>query len=215
MFKRIAQLLRSKSASGVALALGLASVNVAEAQHPEPAPREFLVMPEPLGQHVNRFCSVQIANAIPTRFIFFPNEWYMGGHELGPMGSQHLLAVAHASPKANYPIVVEASGNHMLDEARRIQLVMELQQHGMQDAGHRVVVNLPSGAGLRGEQAEQTYQSWLISGNNDFNRGLYPGLGGAGYLGAYGPGNWGQGFWGMGIGGGYGYGGLLSMPYRN
>jgi hypothetical protein len=215
MFVSIARLLRSQSASGFVLALGLASVTAARAQQPCTAAKEFPVMPDPLGQHIDRFVSVQTANAAPARFIFFPNEWYMGGHELGPMGSQHLLAVAHAPSNAKFPIVVEASGNQSLDEARRIQLVLELHRLGMVDADHRVVVNLPSGAGLHGEQAEQVYQSWLATGSSDWNRGLYPGFGLGGYLGGYGPGNWGQGFWGMGIGGGYGYGGLLGMPYRN
>jgi hypothetical protein len=215
MFGKIARLLGSKPGSGFVLALGLASVSVARAQHPGPCSTDTAIMPEPLGQHVNRFFSVQTANVAPARFIFFPSEWYMGGHELGPLGSQHLVAVAHATSKGTYPIVVEASGNPDLDEARRLQLVMELQRLGMHDADNRVVVHLPSGVGLRGEQAELTYQSWLASGYNDFNRGFYPGFGGAGYFGSYGPGNWGQSFWGLGVGGGYGYGGLFSIPYRN
>jgi hypothetical protein len=215
MVVTIARLRRSISASGFVLALGLVSVTLARAQQPCSDHKEPPIMLDPLGQHVNRFISVQTANAAPARFIFFPNEWFMGGYELGPMGSRHLLAVAHAPSNPNSPIVVEASGNRTLDEARRLQLVLDLQRLGMQDADHRVVVNLPSGEGLRGEQAELTYQSWLTSGNNDWNHGLYPGFGGAGYFGGYGPGNWGQGFWGMGVGGGYGYGGLLSIPYRN
>jgi hypothetical protein len=202
-----------KSVTGLALALGLASVTAASAQQPAPVTKEIPVFPEPLGVHVNRFIEVQTANAAPARFIFFPNEWYMGGNQLGPMGTQHLLAVAHFAPSVKFPIVVEACGNKVLDEARRVQLVLELQRLGLGDADHRVVVDLPTGTALRGEQAELTYQSWLISGYNDSNRNSYPGYGGYGYYGS--PGNWGQGFWGLGVGGGNPYGNLFSIPYRN
>ena len=110
--------------------------------------------------------------------------------------------------------MVETSGNPTLDEARRANLVKGLGLLGLHDADKRVVINFPTRPVMRGEQAEITYLSWLASGRNDWNRGLFPGLGVPGFGGGFGPGNWGQGFWGMGVGGGFGYAGMLGMPYR-
>jgi hypothetical protein len=210
MVLKISRLTKSHLVSGLVLALGLASGNAA-AQTGKPCKEQPLNV-NPLGHSVHSFMEVQTANAVQSRFVFLPNEWYMGGCELGPMGCQHMLAVVHATGPC-LPIVIETSGNQSLDESRRAHLVKGLETLGLFDAGQRVVVNFPAATVLRGEQAEMTYQSWLLSGRNDWNHGYYPGLGGAGYLG--GPGMWGQGYWGLGIGGGYGYTGLLGMPWRN
>jgi len=215
MLLKLSRLNKSHLVSGLVLALGLTSGAAASDPQGGKICKEQPLNVNPLGHSVRSFIEVQTANAVPARFVFLPNEWYMGGCELGPMGCQHLLAVAHATASPCLPIVVESSGDQALDESRRNNLVKNLAQLGVLDAGSRVVVNFPATTVLRGEQTELTYQSWLISGRTDWNRGIYPGLGGLGYLGVYGPGQWGQGYWGMGIGGGYGYSGLLGMPYRN
>ena len=94
MVLRSARLLKSPAVSGLLLALGLASsTGELYAQEKcfmcnEPPP----ILANPLGQQVNQALAVQIANAASTRFVFFPNEWYMGGCELGPMGHQHMHA---------------------------------------------------------------------------------------------------------------------------
>jgi hypothetical protein len=218
MLLRLGRLPKSKTVSGLALALGLAaSASRLAAQEGWSACREYPLNVPPVGSAVNRFMAVQAANAGPAKFVFYPSEWYMGGCELGPMGCRHLLAVAQAAPGISCPIVVEPCGDPSLDEARRVCVVKGLALQGLPDADKRVVLKFPATIALRGEQAEITYQSWLASGRNDWNHGFYGGFGTGNYLGGfgYGQGQWGQGYWGMGIGGSYGYPGLLSMPYRN
>jgi hypothetical protein len=232
-------LLGRLGAEKFAVALGVAWAAAAGAQQPDccapadatgaartgcryscnhPFPKVPPDMPEPLGAHLNRFIQVETAKAEATQFVFFLNEWYMGGVELGPMGSRHLAAVAKALPQTQFKVVLAPCGNPAVDQARRSLLVQGLAQHGIANADGRVVIDFPEALDLAGEQADRVYYRWLYSDTNNLNRnqlgygwggiGGWGGMGGWGGLGGYGSGLWGQGFWGLGSG--YGMG----MPNR-
>ena len=56
-------------------------------------------IPEPLGAHLGRFETMQNNRAEETDFVFFLDEWYLGGTRLGPHGLDHLNRVLQRIPE--------------------------------------------------------------------------------------------------------------------
>ena len=91
-------------------------------------------LPAPTGDHVREFEAVQVTKAKATNFVFFLNEWYMGGINLGPMGLRHLQFIIdelHATPRLVY---IQPTLDPELDDKRRLTIINALARSGMTDA---------------------------------------------------------------------------------
>jgi hypothetical protein len=181
---------------GVGLACWAGSATAGPPFH-EPAP-----IPEPLGSHLSRFETAQNNRAEATDFVFFLDEWYMGGSRLGPHGLDHLNRVLQRLPEQPFPVVIQPDKDDAMNEARRQVLVAALLKNGIADAEARVIIAYPEAGGLYGEETERIYYEMLAG--NKFGR-LYGGYGLYGPNGAYGYGGYGRGGYGAF---GRGYGGL-------
>jgi len=172
-------------------------------------------MPEPNGAFVRKFEEVQTGKAKASAFVFFLDEWYLGGWTLGPHGTRHLLEVAQNLPDMPYPVQIQPGPNIDLNEQRRLTIVNALLKHGIPDANARVVIAFPQALGLDGEEAERIYRQMLQPARDRLNNGATPGFQNGSFGGAQG--QFGGGPYGGQFGGGYGggfgggYGGYGSM----
>jgi hypothetical protein len=170
--------------------------------------------PLPLGESIHRFFRTQADLAGADQFVFYELEWVKNSTSLGPAGRRHLERVARKLSMVGYPVLIEASSNLVVDQARRATLVTVLASAGIPNAEARVLIGQPVAEGLYGEEAVPLYPA-LITTRFRTNRGIgggaYGGLGaygafGAGGIGGYGAGAYGAGGYGLGGYGGYGYG---------
>ncbi len=162
----------------------------------------------PRGSFVNKFIEIQANKAEPLDFVFYGDEWYKGGTQLGPYGRYHVGEVAKRLPKVPFPVVLEPHIDPAVNATRRKVLVDALTHLGITDAEIRVVIAYPPSEDLRGDDIERhnVNRDQQLYGNNYFNglRGIgFGGIGGGGF-GRFG----GFGFGGFGRFGGFGFGGL-------
>ncbi len=184
--------------------------------------QDALVMPAPLGTYVHRAEDIQASKAKASAFVFFLDEWYMGGTFLGPHGARHLQAILQELPHTPMQVQIQPAPDLELNETRRLAMVNVLLKEGILDADNRVVIAFPQAEGLRGDEAERIYRDMLqpqrnLSGvggiqNGNISGGYGGGSFGGGFGGGYGGGGYGGGIgggYGGGFGGGYGgYGGM-------
>jgi hypothetical protein len=172
-------------------------------------------VPAPNGYYVNKFQEIQAAKAEPTDFVFFPDEWFQGGTQLGPYGQYHLTQVIRRLPSVPFPVVIQPVTEVAKNDTRRQVIVDALKLAGVEDADPRVIVAYSDAEHLRAEETELTYYQMIYNRllrNGAYNRG-YGGFGFGGYGGfGYGAGFFGRsllgGFGGLGAFGGYGLGGF-------
>lgn len=160
-------------------------------------------IPVPNGTYVHAWQNAQAHKAEADDFVFYRQEWYLGGQELGPYGRYHLHQVVKRLPAEPFPVVVQPVPDEHLNETRRQLLVQYLAMNGVPDADQRVIVAFPEAEGLNGEEAPIVYRQ-MIRGTGGF--GGNTGIGGSvsGLGGGFGGGIAG-GMGGLGgIGGGFG-----------
>jgi hypothetical protein len=162
-----------------------------------------VLMPEPNGAFVHRMQDVQTGKAQASQYVFFLDEWYLGGTVLGPYGTYHLQHIIPKLPNVPYPVVIQPGPEAALNESRRQVIVAALVRAGIAEAEQRVIIAFPDAEGLYGEESPRIYYDMLrpktgLYGANGLNGayggfGAYGGYGGfnsitrPGYLG-YGPG---------------------------
>jgi len=171
-------------------------------RHDPHADVEKGAMPSAPGTFVNEFVYRQCAKAEADDFVFYHYEWAEGGAELGPYGRRHLATVfKRLEAEAPFGIMIEASIDPKLDQARYLAITDILGQLGVNDPATRVRIGLPAAEGLFGDEAERAFGQ-LLSGSSSLqgNGGFGNGFGNNGQNGGFG--NGGQ-FGGSGGGGGF------------
>lgn len=166
-------------------------------------------MPSEPGTYVREFVYRQCAKAEADDFVLYRYEFTEDTANLGPFGRKHLAAIyKRLEADAPFGIMIEATSDPKVDEARYLAVTDILGQLGVPDPATRVRIGIPGAEGMYGDQAEQAYGR-LLSGS----AGL-PGFGGFGS--GPGGGGFGGGTGGAGFGGGgFGAGGFGSVPlYR-
>jgi hypothetical protein len=191
--------------------------NDAPHRHHDPAD-----LAAPTGTYVRGFQEIQTNKAASTAYVFFLDEWYMGGPLLGPHGIRHLLAVAERLPNTALQVQIQPGPDPIMNESRRLTLIKALLEKGIMDAEARVVLAFPQAEWLDGEEADRIYREMLSPHQNQWG-GAYGGYGGGfgggygGYGGGFGGYGGGLGGYGGGLGGyggGYGgYGGGYGRPF--
>jgi hypothetical protein len=155
-------------------------------------------LPEPNGTFVHEWQNKQAAKAEASDFVFFLDEWYMGGGQLGPYGHYHLTQVIRRLPKVPFPVVVEPGADAAQNEARRRLLADALAKSAIPDADQRVIIAYPDAEGLYGEEAPRIFTDMLSQRRNS-------GLLGQGFRSGFG-----GGFNSFGMGGNFGrFGGFV------
>jgi hypothetical protein len=162
-------------------------------------------MPSENGAFAHEFMYRQAAKAERDDFVMYEYEFRLDTAELGPFGRQHLATIyKRLEAEAPFGILIQASDEPKLDEARAKTVVDILAQLGVPDPGSVVRVGIPAAEGLYGEEAQRAFGR-LLQGNQGFGGvgGFGSGFGGLGGFGNIG------GFGGFGgIGGGFGGGGF-------
>jgi hypothetical protein len=186
-------------------------------------------LPADPGAYVREFQFRQCAKAEADDFVIYQYEWMQDTPDLSPFGRRH-LATASRRLEADAPfgLMIEASVDPKLDEARYLALTDILGQLGVADPATRVRIGVPAAEGLFGEEAQRVYRNILFGaglgglggapggfGGQPFGGGFGGSPFGGGYSGYGGVGGYGGGFGGAPFGGGYGgapYGGGYGVP---
>ena len=139
------------------------------------------VTPQPLGTFVRGWQEAQTTKAEASDFVFYLDEWYLGGPRLGPHGLAHLRQVIRRLPAVPFPVVLQPHVDEQLNEVRRTHIVEALLNNGITDADRRVVIDIPQAEGLPGDEAERIYYEMTIPNHWGPLGGGYGGYGGSGY----------------------------------
>jgi hypothetical protein len=111
--------------------------------------------------------------------------------QLGPFGRRHLAAISkRLEADAPFGVMIEATEDPKLDEARYLAVTDILGQLGISDPATRVRIGVPAAEGLYGDEAQNAYGQLLsgdsnLLGDGAFGQG-FGGLGGLGGLGGFG-----------------------------
>ena len=154
-------------------------------------------IPPPAGHHIHLWQQAQTASAAADQGVFYQNEFLAKSAKLSSSGEMHMAKLIHQSLAAAIPILVEASKDPMLDEARRQQLGTTFAEVGVNLQQEQISVGKPAARGLDGFRAQQAVRSSMGNGGGG------AGGGGQGNTGG------GMGGGGGGAGGGFGGGGLF------
>ncbi|MDG2223955.1 MAG: hypothetical protein P8L85_21420 [Rubripirellula sp.] len=190
----------------------------------EPLPND--AVPAPPGTYVTAWREAQWAGALQRHWVITLNEWFSGGDQLSPDGSQHLGRIANAMLETPNWVVIEKQPvqlhrDEAYDEAiqrieqlqeRRRQVVVDgLARSGIADADRWVIFREDRSVGVRGIEAPQIFnRQFQGSGRGNRGRGGRGGFGGGGFGGGgFGGGGFGGGGFGGGGFGGGGFGGGL------
>ncbi|HZZ79654.1 MAG TPA: hypothetical protein VFE62_14130 [Gemmataceae bacterium] len=146
-------------------------------------------LPDPVGDHLHRFTSIQRDNAVAIQYAVFLHEWYLGGLQLGPYGEYHLASMIRRLPTVPYPVLIQPTPDPNANEARRQIIVAKLAAAGIRDPEARVIIANPQAEGLFGDEAPRVYQRLLLG---SYGMGFGGGFGGFG--GGFGGGGFGGGF---------------------
>ncbi len=159
-------------------------------------------LPAEIGSYQWEFMFRQAAKAEADDFVFYQYEWDLDGPGLGPFGRRHLAAASRRlETDAPFGIMIEASDDPKLDEARYLTITDILGQLGIKDPASRVRIGVPGAEGLFGDEAPRVYTRGIVSGGNN------AGFGNQGFGGGFGNQGFGGGFGNQGYGGFGGYGG--------
>lgn len=159
-------------------------------------------MPPPNGSHVREWNGRMAAAAAADRFVIYLYEWCPCSQELSPGGRRHLSALTLHLPEVPFPVVVQPSGDGVLDQVRRQMVVHCLLEHGIADADARVLLLPPAAEGLYGTEARRIYQEFQAEQRGSQVGGFGTATGGAGFTNGFGGVG---GFGGLGNFGGFGY----------
>jgi hypothetical protein len=158
-------------------------------------------IPAPLGTYSCQWQDAQTSRAEADYFVLYPNEWRYGtdedGTRLGPAGVRRLEQFARRLPHEPFTVVIDRSEDAQLDEARRIAVVSQLYELGLDEAESRVVLGRGEANYLYGLEAPQIGTGFIGTGGVGRGGGRNQG-GGLGGLGGFG------GNLGGGVGGGLG-----------
>jgi hypothetical protein len=143
---------------------------------------EFI--PRPLGSSVYAIANTQVANAEAASMVLYNFDFIENSEQLNLRGKDQIAKVTHLLTASPYPLVIErtpyAPG---LDQARRVAVLNELGQAGVNVPVERVVIGQPIALGLRGPEAEIVYQNLLINTQSGGTRAGAGGLSGPGIAG--------------------------------
>ena len=156
-------------------------------------------IPPPAGRHVQLWQQAQTASAAADQGVFYQNEFLSKSAKLTSSGEEHVAKLIHRSLADSIPIVVEASQDPTLDEARRQQLGTTFADVGVNLQQEQISIGKPAARGLDGFRAQQAVRSSMGNGGGGGMGG--GGMGGGG-MGGGGMGGGGMGGGGMGGGGG-------------
>jgi hypothetical protein len=208
-----AKTIRAAALSGVLAGLSAGGAGCRSAGDDIPAG----AMPAESGTYARELMFRQCAKAEATDFVVFQYEWGMDDARLGPFGRKHIATMSRRiSADAQFGIMIEASDDPKLDEARFLTITDILAKLGMADPASKVRIGIPSAEALNGEMAERAYFRYLLGGYGGFGGTGFGGGGlGGGLGGGFGGGGGGGGVGGGGFGGGSaGGGGLGGGGYR-
>lgn len=115
-------------------------------------PEEFTE--SPLGASLNQNLHAQIANGDAARMVLYQMDFNAGQNQLSEKGRERLKRIAELLPVSFSPIVIEATNAPQLDEARRWEVLAELDRREFKVPQERVVLGSPVARGFNGREAE-------------------------------------------------------------
>jgi hypothetical protein len=122
--------------------------------------------PVTFGVSVNEHFKTQICNGLAAQLVLyvydFRNDSAAEANLLNSHGQRQLYRIARIAESTGlYPIGIEASGNAILDAARRDEVIRQLSAAHSTIPAEWVVVGRPAALGMRGSDAAEIYKGLL------------------------------------------------------
>jgi hypothetical protein len=150
-------------------------------------------IPQPSGAYTCAWQTAQAERAELDDFVLYMNEWHMQSAELAPCGRAHVEVLAKRLEGSPTAVLIQASADPHLDQARRATVIEALANQGVADPASQVVVGCPEAEGLYGFEAPRIIRGYSQSGTFGAGNGG-TGVGfGSGNFGFGGTGGWGGG----------------------
>ena len=116
------------------------------------------------GAALYGFMNAQVANGLAAQLTLYHYDFYNNGPwhgRLNPRGRVQVTKLARMLEFSASPLVIETTGDSVMDERRRSSVVDELASMGVAADGTRVVLGRPEKQGLDGVEALLSRQSLL------------------------------------------------------
>jgi uncharacterized membrane protein YgcG len=152
-------------------------------------------VPAPAGTYRDQWHAAQSARADRDFFVFYLYEWRGESDRLSPFGERHLARTVQRAAHTPHPLVVEPSGDALLDQRRVVALQIALAAYDAAWGAYPVVLGHSEAEPLYGFESPR-----VLRGFTDGGQGGGQGGGMGGGMGGGGMGGGGMGGGGMGGG---------------
>lgn len=126
-------------------------------KHGEGAPREAYA--KPLGESLYATSRTMVGNGVAARLTLYQFDFVPCTDQLSPRGRDQLAGMVPLLTQYPFPLVIERSqGVASLDDSRKLTVLNELGRAGMPMPAERVVIGLPSAAGMTGFESQIEYR---------------------------------------------------------
>jgi len=109
-------------------------------------------IPEPAGTRHNVLFSMQATKGEQYKYLLDKSSWYGTSTSLSPDGQHQVEWMVSQLDKNPYTVYVEPSGNHRIDETRRMALIEYFDLQGLGDAENFVIVSAYPFESVRADQ---------------------------------------------------------------
>lgn len=124
------------------------------------APREAYA--KPLGESLYATGRTMVANGAAARLTLYQFDFVPGTDQLSVRGQQQLMRMVPLLNEHPFPLVIERTQcTPSLDDQRRLVVLNELGRVGTPIPAERVVIGIPTSAGLSGVEAQVEFRRLL------------------------------------------------------
>ena len=110
-------------------------------------------IPQPNGTYDCQWIHAEKARAEQDKFVIYNYEWATDASELTSSGHEHIGQIARALCQVPFPVVIEPSCDHHMDELRRAAVLDALARCGNSVTPDRVICGRGEAEGLYGLEA--------------------------------------------------------------
>ena len=108
----------------------------------------------PAGSSLHAFMDQQIGNGVAAQMMLYHYDFIDDAAQLRPRGYRQIHKLQAKLLCTPYPLLIEASGLPELDEARRLAVLVAIEERlGFAESSDRVIVATPFSRGLDGIDA--------------------------------------------------------------
>jgi uncharacterized membrane protein YgcG len=137
-------------------------------------------VPAPAGTYRDQWHAAQSARADRDFFVFYLYEWLGESDRLSPFGERHLARMVQRAAHTPHPLVVEPSGDALLDQRRVVALQIALATYDAAWGAYPVVIGHSEAEPLYGFESPRILRGFTGGQGGGTGGGAGGGMGGGG-----------------------------------